>query len=719
MVLDLTTPPWAFFISILIRSLAFLPVCRAQQPVSPAVLPLAIRSPYLSSWNGLLLGPICLISAEHYFQPLGWNGLALVDGVPYIFLSDFRVPSLNTTSTLMSTVVTPTRTILTIQAGPMEFNVTFLSPIEPGNWIRQSVPFSYMYIDAQSLDRQNHSVQLYSSIGGDWASIEQYNNITWTTTSTESSFYHGVAMLHADPFTEAFNDSANWGTAYYATQSGPLVSYKTGDAPDTISQFSTQRHLDDLQDVRFREIRQSTQDSPAFAFAKDLGNISSAQQAVIWALGAIRDPTIQYNDLDGATHLYSSYFYSNPDLENAGDLVDSFLEDFPNAVARATALDNKIVNAASAVSPAYADLVSIAARQAYGATELAIAKGADGSWNKSDVMMFMKKLGTPNADTDMNRVNAVETLYAAFPVFMYIDASLGAPLLEPLFRFQTSIRYVNPYAARDVGSAYPIAAASTVPHQQGIEQTGNMLIMASAYVRASGDVSQVDRYYSLLRRWTDYLVNNTLFTENQLSADNDPTNNQTNLALKGIIAVKAMSQICTSLNQSADADYYSGQASGLYEQWASLALASSDKHILAMYGQESSWSLGYNLFADRWIGTNLVNSSVSDAHTQFLGNLIASSSNTTFGMPISSTNITIIASSWNLFMAAVASDLSVKNSIVSSIHNAASYSPDKSRLPFPVLYNSSDGSILSGSSRQVLCALDPAQGAVFAPLALT
>ena len=52
-----------------------------------------------------------------------------------------------------------------------------------------------------------------------------------------------------------------------------------------------------------------------------------------------------------------------------------------------------------------------------------------------------------------SRVNAVETLYAAFPALMYLDPSLGAPLLEPLFRFQASQNYTIGYAAADLGAS--------------------------------------------------------------------------------------------------------------------------------------------------------------------------------------------------------------------------------------------------------------------------
>ena len=54
-----------------------------------------------------------------------------------------------------------------------------------------------------------------------------------------------------------------------------------------------------------------------------------------------------------------------------------------------------------------------------------------------------------------SRVNAVETIYAAFPALMYIDPSLGAPLLEPLFRLQASFNYETEYIAApaDLGAS--------------------------------------------------------------------------------------------------------------------------------------------------------------------------------------------------------------------------------------------------------------------------
>ena len=49
-------------------------------------------------------------------------------------------------------------------------------------------------------------------------------------------------------------------------------------------------------------------------------------------------------------------------------------------------------------------------------------------------------------------MNAVETLYGAFPALMYLDPSLGGLLLEPLFRIQASGNVVMNFSAADLGA---------------------------------------------------------------------------------------------------------------------------------------------------------------------------------------------------------------------------------------------------------------------------
>jgi hypothetical protein len=46
-----------------------------------------------------------------------------------------------------------------------------------------------------------------------------------------------------------------------------------------------------------------------------------------------------------------------------------------------------------------------------------------------------------------------------------------------------------------------------------------------------------------------------------------------------------------------------------YAQWKSQALG-QDNHVLVQYGNESSWSLGENMFADMWLQTGLISQDV-------------------------------------------------------------------------------------------------------------
>ncbi|KAH9022001.1 hypothetical protein EDB85DRAFT_2152001 [Lactarius pseudohatsudake] len=234
--------------------------------------------------------------------------------------------------------------------------------------------------------------------------------------------------------------------------------------------------------------------------------------------------------------------------------------------------------------------------------------------------------------------------------------------------------------------------------------------MTYAYARATGDGGLITRYYSLLTSWADYLSNSTLVIHDQSSADGLTTKNQTNLAIKGIIAIEAMSKMSSVVKQTADADKYSTTATRLYSQWKGLALA-SDQHLFAAYGQVDSWTLGYNLFADAWLDTGVVEPSVFEGQSSFIENVTLTSGLSNFGLPVDSLNTdpNVAISSWNLFVAAMTSNQDLRTNLISRVHNRASF--NASSGVFPLSYDSTEGSTILGAA-------SPAQGAMYAPLAL-
>ncbi|KAI9464136.1 hypothetical protein BJY52DRAFT_1115258 [Lactarius psammicola] len=705
----------------------------AQQTFFPPAIPLAVRSPYLSSWdfttNGTTIGKLWSTTSAHQpnstindachfpslditsgftaFQNLSIPVHVRVDSVTYSLLG--YSPSVNGSVNLTNTVITPTQTKLTAQAGAMQFNLTFLNPIEPGDWVKQSIPFSYLSLTAESLDGAAHAVQVYSDVSGEWLSADRTQEIRWSTRAINNVIYHRVDLKNPAVFNE-IGTQAEWGTLYYAMGSGGENTFKTGLDADTRGLFQLKGTLDNLTDQNFRPI---SPDFPVFAISRDLGTIKATQDPVVWTVGFATDPAIQYTDPSADAPQYRSLFYKVQYPEDTS-LIPDFLNDFANASSRAQQLDSKILQDAAAFSPlgGLDDLVSLATAQLYGSIQLTIGSDASGGFNKSDVMAFMKNIGGSNT----SRVNAVETLYSAFPALMYIDPKLGGLLLGPLFQLQASLNYGIRYAAADLG------ARASVPLLQILRitdlflmtctESGNMLIMTYAHARATGDGSLISRYYSLLTSWADYLSNFTLLNHDQTSADGLTTSNQTNLAIKGIIAIKAMSKMSSVVNQTADADKYSNTAASLYSQWKGLAL-DSDQHLLAAYGLANSWTLGYNLFADVWLGTGVVESAVYDGQSKFMYNFTVTRASpfSAFGMPVDSysADIGITASSWTLFAAAMTSNQDLPTILISRVHSRASW--NTSMGVFPVYYDSTSGLSYRGEA-------SPAQGAMYAPLAL-
>ncbi|KAI0358680.1 DUF1793-domain-containing protein [Trametes cingulata] len=685
---------WFWFLVTLVRS---------QSPVRtffPASIPLSIRSPFMSVWQVSTNGSDPLSHSWPRFwgqqSIMGWAGKIRVDGQTYSWMGQDYAPPL--AANVTNVQITPTRSIFVMQAGPMNVTVTFLSPIEPADWVLQSLPFSYVSVEASSLDGQSHNVQVYSDISAEWLSGDRTNSIaTWTHHTSSNSIYHEIKLETPQEGVE-INHQAQDGTAYYAMALRPGMSWQIDRDVTARGQFNATGVLTDTTSQAFATI------SPVFtvfAIAVDLGQIQSTSAPIAWAVGYVRNPSIAYTGPDGATKQLSPYF-----VTKYGDNIDQTIDDFTSAFAtieqKCIALDEAIIANASKVSSHYADLVSLATRQAMASFDITVSTGSDGKPNASDVRIFMKDIGSSST---AERVNPVERMYAALPALIYFNASLVGPMLAPLLDAQDSLSGLS-YAAQDIGIAYPNATGTHGGHTQGIEQSGNMLIMLYAHARFSGDGSLLHKHYNLTKRWADYLVNESLTPSNQMTADNESNANMTNLAIKGIIGVKAMAEISRALGEDFDAQQYESHAAALVGQWQSLALSTDQKHILGTYGNQQSWALMYNLYADRLLGTNIVNQALLQGQTAFYNTLLQSAP--VFGLPLDNT-VGGTSAAWLLFTAATVLGNGVRDSLIEGVWARAS--SNVTGGAFPDQYDAATGSVLEGSP-------SPALGAMYSFLAL-
>ncbi|KAJ3568603.1 hypothetical protein NP233_g5597 [Leucocoprinus birnbaumii] len=647
-------------------------------PFNPADFPLAVRTPYLSAWlpqgSGAALNDVW--PTFWTGSVVGWSGFVKVDGQAYSFLGAPVVSGASFNKAVQkSSKFTATQSIFVLSAGPVDLTVTFLSPVEPTDFVKQSAPFSYMAVSAASTDGGSHSVQVYSDISAEWVSGDTSLGATWST-STGSVITHQVQLANQAVLTEV-NDHTQYGSAFYSTLSASGVSWQTGADVDVRAQFINNGQLQNLQDTNFRAIDDNW---PVFALAHDLGNVGgSASAPVVTSIGHIRDPGLQYIVSGGGTQLRNLYFLSK--YSTPTDVIPDFLNDYSAALGRANAFDSQLNSDASKISSDYASIVALSVRQSLGSFEITISKNSDGSYNTDDIIVFMKEISSDG------NISTVDVIFPSWPIFLYTNPALGKYLLEGLFRYQATGMYPNKYSAHDIGSSYPNALGHNDGNDERmpLEESGNMVIMALSYAQKTNDLSHLQKYRDLLDQWTQFLISEALIPADQISTDDFAGSlaNQTNLAIKGIVGIKAMAEIAALLGDSATSSNYSSIASSYVSQFQNLAQSSSGAHLTLSYGDADSWGLTYNLFGDKLLKLNLFPQSIYDQQTNWYSGLSQA-----YGIPLD-TRHTYTKSDWEIWTAAIVTSTSVRDLFISSVRKWAS--DGRSSQPLGDWYETTNG----------------------------
>ncbi|EPQ55448.1 DUF1793-domain-containing protein [Gloeophyllum trabeum ATCC 11539] len=652
-------------------------------PFTPHAVPLAVRSPYLSAWLAQGAGAALNDAWATFWTGsiVGWAGYVRVDGTPYTFMG---IPA--GTSPVPAKAIqkslnwTATQSTFVLSAGGVDLTATFLSPITPTKLVNQSFPFSYLALSAAPNDGKPHTVQVYTDITGEWLTSNASLVANWSTSAGASAgvWTHEVQLAQQEVYGEV-KDRVQYGSAYYSTLATPNTTYQTGEDTLVRSYFLANGTLPGTQDTAFRAVSDRW---PVFAFAHDLGTVDEGGVGpVMFAVGHVRDPAVEYVvGGAGGSQNRSLYFWSQYD--SVDDAIADFIADYPNALTTAEAFDARLQADASKVSSNYADIVALSVRQAMATVELTISKGSDGSWNTSDSMMFLKEISSSGL------ASTTDVIFASWPLWLYANPALGKYLLRPLLAYQASGMYPNQWSAHDLGT-YPKALG----HNDGkdlampVEECGNMLIMALSYTLATSDHSLITTYYTLLDQWTQYLVTNSLMPANQLSTDAFAGSlaNQTNLAIKGIVGIKAMSVIANMTGDAGRAADYSSVASGYAEQFSKLAMASTGGHLTLNYGDDRSWGLAYNLYADVLLGTQVFPKLLYQMQDCWYGTVAS-----TYGVPLD-TRHTYTESDWEIWMAALATSTQTRDLFIESVHNYATYNVGNNSEPLGDWYDAISG----------------------------
>jgi len=417
----------------------------------------------------------------------------------------------------------------------------------------------------------------------------------------------------------------------------------------------------------------------------------------------------------GSNQLRSSYYWSN--FSTIPDIVTFVLDDFDTALTAADTFDENLRKVSLSDVTGYTALLALATRQVFGTLEITVSKSSDGTWNQSDVMIFSKNMGNIGAGST-GGTNVIDVLYAGFPAVLFFNPDIGRYLLQPILESQVNGGSLvgQTYAPQNLGSEFPNVPGNTSPHNLGIEESGNMIIMVLAHFQMTNDQSIIQTNYPLLKSWADYLVNQTFASDSGFqttsTSDGITSFNQTNLALKGIIGVSAMSAISAAVNEKDDEMMYQVTAQQYMQIWLAGALSQDKTHLISSFGNQSSSGLIYNMYADKLLGTDLIPSNISQIQSKFY---VSQINTIPFGIPLDSGNPSLSRLDWTMFSVASILDEGANNApgvlqpAISVLTHYASSQTNNS--PLAIIYNPENGVPYSGINSFAV-------GALFAPLVI-
>lgn len=378
-----------------------------------------------------------------------------------------------------------------------------------------------------------------------------------------------------------------------------------------------------------------------FAFARDFGSVLTSQD-VLFAVGLAQDQVINFQGNSSSPEALAALWTTAYDNDDA--VLSAFYSNWEVNSHDAQILDSKIHNDAfDAGGQDYATLTTLAVRQAFGSLQVAHGSRQD--------YLFLKEI---SSDGD---IQTVDVIFPAHPIFLYLNPELLKLLLDPLFENQESGHYPNPWSIHDLGF-FPNAVGFPNGNDEAmpVEECGNMIIMTLAYALRAKNSDYLVQHWPLLDQWAQFLVNDSLIPDYQLSTDDfaGALANQTNLALKGIIGVRAMAEIAGLsgiVNANEISETYLNTSKEYVNTWAGLGVNndSSPRHTTLAYNNPDSHGLLYNIYADKLLGLDFVPEWVYSMQSDFYGTIIDN-----YGVPLD-TRHTWAKADWQTFAAAVAS----------------------------------------------------------------
>ncbi len=532
--------------------------------------------------------------------------------------------------------VLATSTYYTFSCGPVELDLVFTAPQIIDDYDLLSAPVNFISYKVRTMDSKVHDVQFF--LGA--SPLLAVNKATQATRST-LEVRNGVQYLKTgtieQPILAKKGDhiSIDWGYFYLPNINGQVCLGNLGDVESAFAKSGS------LPTSEERYVCRKASESPVLAYMHNFGKVESASSFAL----------VGYDEVEDIEYMYKRYkaYWAHEGKTTIFDMFERMAEKYESIMTKCREQDKTIYDDAFAVGgKKYAELLSGCYRHAISAHKL--FKDDEGN-----VLFFSK-------ENDSNGcVNTVDLTYPESPLYLTYNPQLQKGMITSILDYCYTGRWPYPFAAHDLGT-YPKANGnvygdprrndgSTMP----LEENANIITLAAIIAKLDGDIAYVKKYWDVLTLWTQYLVDYGKDPENQLCTDDFKgfSSRNSNLAVKATMGIAAYAEMCRMLGLESDYDKYMSIAAEYALYFVEHAQTKDGKHYRMEFdGNDSDWSLKYNMVWDKLWGWNLYNNaSTGDVAAKEIAFYLTKFNE--YGLPLDSRDDTT-KSDWIAWTAAMA-----------------------------------------------------------------
>ncbi|MBB4035494.1 hypothetical protein GGR21_001387 [Dysgonomonas hofstadii] len=549
--------------------------------------------------------------------------------------------------------VLPTRTFYTFDAGGVQLDLIFTTPLLMDNLDLMSRPVSYMTYQVKSIDGANHDVSVYFEGSPQWAQDKIHQPVVSELVDNGSLHLLKSGTKSQDILGKSGdNVRIDWGYVYFAAPKQNNVTSAIGVSTAVQEQFVKNGALSNTYEPSVSG--DLTESMEALSIAHKLGTVGADYSTGYMMLA--------YDDL------YSiQYFGENlrPYWNRSGNLtildqIQAAVSEYSYIMAKCADFDAQLMKEATASGgKEYAELCALAYRQAISAHKLVEAPNKD--------LLWLSKENNSNGS-----IGTVDITYPSAPLFLYYNPELAKGLMNHIFFYSESGKWTKPFPAHDVGT-YPLANGQTYGGDMPVEEGGNMLAITAAIAAVEGNAKYAEKHWEILTIWTDYLVEKGLDPENQLCTDDFAGHfaHNVNLSVKAIMGIASYGYLADMLGKKDVAEKYTNKAKEMAQEW--MKMADDGDHYRLTFDKPGTWSQKYNMVWDKLLKYNVFPESVIQTEIAYY-----LTKQNIYGLPLDSRR-EYTKSDWIIWTATLADDNVTFNKFISPLYKF--YNETTDRIP--------------------------------------